>query len=134
MLKRHPILFALLLISTLSAGLVVHADERRELDQDRALKAVEQGLILPLREILAKLQPGLLDRMLGIELEEDDGRYIYELIVLDAKGRKIEHYIDAQTAELLGSKVKSGKDDDDDDDDDKDEDDKDDDDDKDDKD
>jgi uncharacterized membrane protein YkoI len=89
---RHPIT---LLIPLLVCGLA-------SADQERASELLRQGRILSLETILEqqqRLRPG---RVLEVELEEEDGRLIYEIEVLDEKGRVWELLYDATNAELLG--------------------------------
>ena len=44
------------------------------------------------------VKPG---QILETELDEDDGRYVYELEILDERGQVWELELDASTAELL---------------------------------
>jgi uncharacterized membrane protein YkoI len=52
-------------------------------------------------EILQRLRPQAPGRVLDTELEVEDGRWIYEIKLLDAKGRLYAVDIDAQSGELL---------------------------------
>jgi uncharacterized membrane protein YkoI len=68
---------------------------------DRAREALQRGEILKLTEILdaaAAQQPG---DIMEVELERDDGRWIYELKVLTPEGFLMEMEIDAATGALL---------------------------------
>lgn len=70
-------------------------------DHDRARRALEAGEILPLSEILESahaMRPG---RVIEIELERDDGRWIYELELVTPQGRLYEMEIDAATGTVL---------------------------------
>ena len=44
--------------------------------------------------------------MTGIEIERKNGRWIYELTVVDARGRIQEVYVNASTGEIERVKVK----------------------------
>jgi uncharacterized membrane protein YkoI len=70
-------------------------------DHDRARRALEAGEILPLSEILqapAAARPG---RVIELELERDDGRWIYELELVARDGQLYEMEIDAATGTVL---------------------------------
>ena len=74
-------------------------------DHETARRAVERGELLPLTTILAnagKTHPG---RVLDVELDRDDGRYLYEIDVLLKDGRVIELTYDGRTGELLESEI-----------------------------
>ena len=68
---------------------------------DRARRASEGGEILTMTEILKRIRPQAPGRVLDTELEREDGRWIYEIKLLDAKGRLYEVEIDAHSGELL---------------------------------
>ena len=71
-------------------------------DHDRALRAVERGEALPLAEILERFRPELLDgEIADVEFERKQGRWVYELKVIDRSGRLWEFYVDAASAEVL---------------------------------
>ncbi len=74
-------------------------------DHELARRAVERGELLPLATILgsaAQTHPG---RVLDVELEHDDGRYLYEIDVLLKDGRVVELTYDGRTGKLLESEV-----------------------------
>ena len=77
-------------------------DDDDERDQERALRALESGEVLPLAAILERAEAMLTGRMIEAELERDDGLWIYELTLLSPEGHVIEAEFDAGTAELLG--------------------------------
>jgi uncharacterized membrane protein YkoI len=77
-----------------------------ERDQDRARQALKAGEVMPLVTILervARQHPG---QVLEVELERDDGTWIYELRVLEPGGGLVKLKVNARTGEIL----KSGKD------------------------
>lgn len=78
-------------------------------DQDRARRAVEQGLILPFKDILAKVQQAYPGQILKAELDDEDGILVYELKILSDDGRVMEVVYDARTGELLKAKGLSPK-------------------------
>jgi uncharacterized membrane protein YkoI len=76
----------------------------RDLNQDEALALRQQGVILPLEQLLHRAMaryPG--SRLLEAELEKKDGQYAYEVeLVTTGVVREIE--LDASTGELLKDK------------------------------
>ena len=88
----------LLLILCLLAG-PAFADRN---DHDRARRALEAGEILPLTQILAVAEGARSGRVIEIELERDDGRWIYELELVTPEGRLYEMEIDAATGAVVG--------------------------------
>lgn len=78
-------------------------------DHDRVRRAVEEGRILPLKDILARCEARHPGQLLEAELEDEHGALIYELKVLGADGRVVKLYFDAGTGELLKVKEKGGR-------------------------
>lgn len=74
-------------------------------DHERARRALEEGRVRPLAEILEKVRPHLDGEVIGVELEREDGRFVYELKVISASGRLRELEVDALTAEILKDKA-----------------------------
>ncbi len=66
-----------------------------------ARRLMEAGLILPLHEILGRIQEGHAGRILEVELEHESGQYIYEIEILDEKGVVREWEINATSGEIL---------------------------------
>lgn len=77
-----------------------HADE----DHDRVRAAVERGEVLPLTEILARIHPSLGGEVVGLSVEREDGRWVYEFKVIEPGGRLVEVEVDAATAQVLSRK------------------------------
>ena len=77
---------------------------RAKLDQAR--QALEQGRVLPLRQVLDKIEREQRGQVLKIEFEHDDGRYIYEIRLLQADGRMAKLKVDAVDGKLLSIKRK----------------------------
>ncbi|MFC7477525.1 PepSY domain-containing protein [Dankookia sp. GCM10030260] len=89
---------------TLLAAPVVDAradDRRRREEQQRARRALAEGRIRPLAEILALVQPQLGGEVIGVELDEEDGTFVYEIKVLTPRGRRLEYEVDAATGHIL---------------------------------
>ncbi|VVP65380.1 hypothetical protein PS918_00105 [Pseudomonas fluorescens] len=77
----------------------------RDLDQDEALRLRQQGVILPLEQVLHNAldrYPGA--KLLEAELEEKHGLYMYEVELLTAEGVVRELDLDAATGRLLKDK------------------------------
>ncbi|MBN8911605.1 MAG: PepSY domain-containing protein [Rhizobiales bacterium] len=71
-------------------------------DQEIARKALLEGRIRPLSEIIEKVKPHLPGKILGVELEvEDNGSIVYEFDVIDQSGRLMEVEVDAATGAIL---------------------------------
>ena len=70
-------------------------------DHDRARSAVEAGHIRPLQEILAEVRRQVPGRMLDARLQQN-GRWVYEVILLQADGQVVAVTVDARTAQVLG--------------------------------
>ncbi len=70
-------------------------------DHLEARRLVEAGTIRPLEEILEQIGSQHPGRILEVELEREEGLYIYEIELLDEEGVVWELEIDAQNGELL---------------------------------
>ncbi|WP_051088382.1 PepSY domain-containing protein [Amphritea japonica] len=69
---------------------------------DKQVRAwVAEGRILPFEEIYARNKDRLSGHLLDLEIEQEDGRIVYEAELLDAKGDVWELYIDAVTGEVV---------------------------------
>jgi uncharacterized membrane protein YkoI len=90
------------------AGLALHAqaDDRRDHDRDhdRARAALKAGEVLPLQEVLDKVQRSHPGEVLEVELEREAGRWVYELKLLQGGGRLLRLDVDAKTATVLRSR------------------------------
>ncbi len=83
----------------LALALPARADD--DGDHDRARDALAAGEILSLGAILdevAKIAPGV---PIEIELERDDGLWVYSLEIRDPNGRLVEVEVDATTGAIL---------------------------------
>ena len=75
-----------------------------KLDSERAAAERGRGRILPLEQLLQSLAQQLPGRAVGVELEEDDGRMVYELKWLLPDGRRLEIEVDAGDGRWLSLK------------------------------
>jgi uncharacterized membrane protein YkoI len=69
--------------------------------QDCALDAFKSGEIRPLSEVLAVVRAKVPGEIVKIELERDDGIWVYEITVLTPSGRRRDVDINAQTLEIM---------------------------------
>lgn len=92
MKRWYPLLLLLFCASAL-------ADE-----QAQVRRAVEEGHLRPLTEIIALVQSRYPGRVVDVDLERrSGGRYVYEIELLDQNRRKQEIRIDGATGMILGT-------------------------------
>lgn len=82
-----------------------HGDD----DHERARAALRAGEVLPLATLLERLQRSHPGRVLEVELERDDGRWVYEVKLLQADGQLLKLALDARNGELLSQRRKGGR-------------------------
>jgi uncharacterized membrane protein YkoI len=76
-------------------------------DHDRVRQAVQEGRILPMRELLLRIQQQNAGEVIEAEVDEEDGIIVYEIKVLTSNGRVVKLLYDARTGEPL--KPRDGK-------------------------
>lgn len=76
-------------------------DDVRE--QYEAREALRQGKIRPLEEIVAAVREKFAGDIIEIEFEVEDGRYIYEIEIIQPSGQIVEVEVDALTKNIIGS-------------------------------
>lgn len=89
----------ILLTALLLAIPAVQADDAR--DHDRARAALEAGEVMSLPRILDRVEQDYPGQVLEVELERDDGRWLYELKLLQTDGRVLKLEVDARDATVL---------------------------------
>lgn len=94
------------LVATLAVGAAVPASAS---DHDRARRAVEEGRILPLKEILARAQGAYPGQVIEAELEDEGGIVVYEIKILTADGRVTKLFYNAATGDLLKARDRNGR-------------------------
>ncbi|NOY71461.1 MAG: PepSY domain-containing protein [Gammaproteobacteria bacterium] len=97
-MKRLSIV--LLLVLGLSSLFVLTPGLSDE-DHQQARHLKELGEILPLEQIIKAAKAKQSGRVIEIELENKDGRYLYEVELLNARGEVWELYFDATTGQLI---------------------------------
>lgn len=83
----------------------IHGWTDEDHSYDRARRATERGEILPLETIYARALARIPGRVLEAELERKGGLWVYELKILDDRGRLFEVYLDASTGAILKHEV-----------------------------
>ena len=71
-------------------------------DHDRAERARARGEIRPLEEIMAFVRDRVAGEVAHIELERDQGLWIYEFKVIDRAGQVIEVKVNAESGAVIG--------------------------------
>lgn len=97
---------AAFLVAALAVGAAAPASAS---DHDRARRAVEEGRILPLKDILARAQGAYPGQVIEAELEDEGGMVVYEIKMLTADGRVMKLSYNAATGELLKARARSGQ-------------------------
>lgn len=95
---------ALILAALIASSPAVAGD-----DHDRARSALEEGRILPFKDILAKAESAFPGQLIEAELEDEDGAMVYEIKLLTKDGRVLKLLYDARTGELLKAKGRDGR-------------------------
>ena len=95
---------AAFLVAALAVGAAASAN-----DHDRARRALEEGRILPLKEILARAQGAYPGQVIEAELEDEGGMVVYEIKMLTANGRVMKLFYNAATGELLKTRARGGQ-------------------------
>ncbi len=75
-------------------------------DHRNALEARKSGEILSLAQILEKVRPGISGEIIKVEIEHEDGRWVYEFKVLGDNGRRTDIYVDGKTGKIIRKKDK----------------------------
>ncbi len=95
-LRRPVLLIAALLV--FAAGGTVLGDD---IDHEEVRRLTQTGVILPLAEIVATVGKRVPGDVLEVELEREDGVYVYELKILRKNGRVQEVEADAATGRIV---------------------------------
>lgn len=76
-------------------------DSNASSQQDQARDAVQRGLARPLEEVLTFVRKTVKGDIVEIELDDDDGRYFYEIEYVAPNGHLMEIKIDARTLDII---------------------------------
>ena len=102
--RFRPIALALLLVAWWSVvdadpGGPEWADDDRS--HDRARRAVERGAVLPVTELLRRLQERYPGDVVATEYEFEFERWVYEFKVIDDDGHLHKVHLDAATGRVV---------------------------------
>ena len=96
--RPSPAITALLGVLLLAAaGVAAAADD----DHITARKLRESGQIMPLEKIVERARSEKPGEVLETELDRDNGRYVYEVEIVDEAGQVWEIELDAATGALI---------------------------------
>ena len=94
-----------LALGVLAAG----APQAGQGDHELARQALQQGQVLPLRQVLDQVERTYQGQVLKVEFEHEDGRYLYEIRLLQRDGRMAKLKVDAVDGQVLRIKRKEGR-------------------------
>ncbi len=77
---------------------LTHADDD---DLDRLRDAVRRTEVMPLSTLQDQVRKTFPGEIISVEIDEDDGRFIYEFKVLQTNGRLLEIEMDAKDGKVL---------------------------------
>lgn len=98
------LLVALALLLAIGAAPATQAGDDR--DHERARQAVAAGEVLPLGTVLAEVERQYPGQVMEVELERDDGLWIYEIKVLRPGGALLKLKVDGRSGSVLDTKSK----------------------------
>ena len=97
-MKRFSNIAPAMLAALIALSGIAHADED---DQERARRALEAGEAMPLSLVLEAVTSRIGGEVVGVEIDHEHGRYVYEIKIITPNGRLREIYVDALTADIL---------------------------------
>lgn len=106
---RRLCLLAVTLGMSLGLGLSGAALAGDRGDHERARQALESGEILPLRTVLERVERDYPGQLVEVELERDDGRWLYEIKLIRSGGEILKLEVDARDGTVLGMEGRLGK-------------------------
>lgn len=94
-------------LATLALALLLSSGaSARDISQNEVLELRRRGELLPFEQVIALVEtrhPGA--QILEVELEEDDGLYLYELEILTRDNRVRELELDARDGRILDDEL-----------------------------
>ncbi len=100
--KRLSMLLILATLCLSAQGFMMNsASSDDDDDHERARHAVERVEMKPLAEILNRVRKTMKGEIVGVEIEREGGRWVYELRVVSRSGRLTEVYVDGATGHIL---------------------------------
>jgi len=95
---------AVLAATTLQPAVAHASDDRARTSEVRQLR--ESGKILPMEDILTRSRTAQPGQVVEVELDREDGRYIYEVKIIDDTDKVHKLEIDAASGDILNRKAK----------------------------
>ena len=105
----HPLrrlILSCVALCLLGASPLLRADDHDHGSHELARQALEQGRVLPLRTVLEKIERDYQGQALKVEFEQDDGRFLYKIRLLQSDGRMVKLKVDAVDGRVLEIKRK----------------------------
>ena len=90
----------------LGASPLLRADDDDHGAHELARQGLEQGRVLPLRAVLEKIERDYQGQALKVEFEQDDGRFLYKIRLLQSDGRMVKLKVNAVDGKVLEIKRK----------------------------
>lgn len=75
-------------------------------DHELARQALRQGQVLPLRTVLDQVEQQYQGQVIKVEFDREDGRFVYEIRLLQNDGKVVKLEIDASNGSLISMKRK----------------------------
>lgn len=100
-LTPFPLALAFLVAFSFAPPIGAQADDDDAMEHEEARRALEQGLVRPLEDIIIEARKHVEGDLIEIELERENGRYIYELEFIQPSGQIIELQLDAKTMAIV---------------------------------
>ncbi|MEB5965406.1 PepSY domain-containing protein [Comamonas testosteroni] len=75
-------------------------------DHELARQALRQGQVLPLRTVLDLVEQQYPGQVIKVEFDREDGRFVYEIRLLQSDGKVVKLEIDAGSGKLISMKRK----------------------------
>lgn len=97
-LCRYTITLPGIALLVLLFSLPLFADDK---DHERARQALEAGEVLPLSDILNQVERDYPGQILEVEMEREDGVWVYEIKLLRENGALLKMKLDAGDGTLL---------------------------------
>ena len=101
-LHAAPLAFAATLAAAIGALTLLPspatAGDDARIDEIRRLR--EEGKVLPVEEILARSRQAQPGQVVEVELDDEDGRYVYEVKIIDDADRVHKLELDAASGEV----------------------------------
>jgi len=95
---------AILAATALQPTVAQASDDRARASEVRQLR--DSGKIMPMEDILARSRAAQPGQVVEVELDREDGRYVYEVKIIDDTDKVHKLEIDAASGDILNRKAK----------------------------